>query len=163
MTDLVEVSATIAAPPESVYALVADLSRMGEWSPETTGITWLGDVNEPRPGARFRGANRNGVHRWSTICTVVNAEPGHGLSWRSSLFVRPVAMWRYVFEPDGSGGTKVTESTEEQRRAVFRALGGVASGVSDRTSHNAESMRVTLDRLKVAAETGNGGTGATST
>ena len=51
MTDLVEVSTTIAAPPESVYALVADLSRMGEWSPETTGVTWLGGAQEPRPGA----------------------------------------------------------------------------------------------------------------
>lgn len=156
MTDLVEVSTTIAAPPESVYALVADLSRMGEWSPETTGITWLGVAKEPRPGARFRGANRNGVHRWSTICTVVNAEPGRELSWRSSLFGRPVALWRYLFEPDGSGGTRVTESTEDQRGAVFRALGGVASGVNDRTSHNAQSIRVTLERLKVAAETGDG-------
>lgn len=156
MADLVEVSTTIAAPPQSVYALVADLSRMGEWSPETTGITWLGGVKEPRRGARFRGANRNGVRRWSTICTVVNAEPGRELSWQSSLFGRPVALWRYLFEPDGSGGTRVTESTEDQRGAVFRALGGVASGVSDRKSHNAQSMAVTLERLKAAAETGDG-------
>src|SRR5580700_2069302 len=152
MTDTVEVTTTIAAPPHAVYALVADLTRMGEWSPETTAVTWLGGADEPRPGARFRGANRNGLRRWSTICTVVAADPGRELAWESSLFGRPVAQWRYAFEPDGSGGTKVTETTEDQRGAVFRALGGVASGVSDRKTHNAESMRVTLERLKSAAE-----------
>jgi uncharacterized protein YndB with AHSA1/START domain len=152
MTDAVEVTTTIAAPPQTVYALIADLSRMGEWSPETTSVTWLGGATEPRLGARFRGANRNGLRRWSTICTVVAAEPGRELAWESRLFGRPVALWRYVFEPDGSGGTTVTETSEDQRRAVFRALGGVASGVSDRKTHNAETMRVTLERLKGAAE-----------
>jgi uncharacterized protein YndB with AHSA1/START domain len=152
MTDVVEVTTTIQAPPQTVYALVADLPRMGEWSPETTGVTWLGGATGPRPGARFRGANRHGVRRWNTICTVVTAEPGRELAWESRLFGRPVASWRYRFEDDGSGGTKVTETTEDQRRAVFRALGGVASGVSDRKSHNAESMRVTLERIKAAAE-----------
>ncbi len=152
VTGPVAVTTTVAAPPQAVYALVADLARMGEWSPETTGITWLGGATEPRPGARFRGANRNGLRRWNTICTVVTAEPGRELAWESRLFGRPVALWRYAFEPDGDGGTKITESTEDQRHAVFRALGGVASGVSDRETHNAESMRVTLERLKAAAE-----------
>jgi uncharacterized protein YndB with AHSA1/START domain len=152
MTDALEVTTTMGAAPDAVYALVAELSRMGEWSPETTGITWLGGATEARPGARFRGANRNGVRRWSTICTVVTAEPGRELAWESRLFGRPVALWRYTFEAEPGGGTKVTESTEDRRRAVFRALGGVASGVSDRTSHNAESMRVTLERIKAAAE-----------
>jgi uncharacterized protein YndB with AHSA1/START domain len=152
MTDAVEVTTTIAAPPQTIYALIADLTRMGEWSPETTSVTWLGGATEPRLGARFRGANRNGLRRWSTICTVVAAEPGRELAWESRLFGRPVALWRYTFESDGNGGTKVTETSEDQRRAVFRALGGVASGVSDRKTHNAESMRVTLERLKGAAE-----------
>ena len=152
MTDPVQVTTTMAAPPHAVYALVADLTRMGEWSPETTGVTWLGGADGPRPGARFRGTNRNGLRRWSTICTVLTAEPGRELAWEARLFGRPVARWRYAFEPDGRGGTKVTESCEDQRGVVFRALGGVASGVSDRKSHNAESMRVTLERLKAAAD-----------
>jgi uncharacterized protein YndB with AHSA1/START domain len=160
MSDPVTVTITIAAPTDVVYALVADLSRMGEWSPETTRITWLGGATEPRRGARFRGANRNGVHRWSTTCTVLRAEPGRELTWESRLARRPVALWRYTFEPDGNGRTRVTEMCEDRRGAVFRALGGVASGVSDRRAHNAQSMAVTLDRLRTAAErqTETGGT-----
>jgi uncharacterized protein YndB with AHSA1/START domain len=157
MSDRVEVSTTIAAPPLAVYELVADLSRMGEWSPETTGITWLGGATEPHPGTRFRGANRNGVRRWSTTCTILTAEPGRELSWESRLLGRPVARWCYSFAPDGGGGTTLTETSEDRRRAVFRALGGIASGVSDRETHNAQSMRVTLERLKTAAEGGAGG------
>jgi uncharacterized protein YndB with AHSA1/START domain len=152
VSDTVQVAETIAASADSVYSLVADLARMGEWSPETTGITWLGGATGPRPGARFRGSNRNGFRRWNTICTVVTAEPGRELTWVSRLFGRPIALWRYQFEPDGTGGTKVTETTVDQRGTVFRALGGVVSGVNDRKTHNAESMRLTLERLKVAAE-----------
>jgi hypothetical protein len=81
---------------------------------------------------------------------------GRELAWEARLFGRPVALWRYTFEPDGNGGTKVTETSEDQRHAVYRALGGLASGVSDRKNHNAQSMRVTLERLKTAAERADG-------
>ncbi len=35
-----EASVTIAAAPERVWALVTDITRMGEWSPESTGGRW---------------------------------------------------------------------------------------------------------------------------
>jgi hypothetical protein len=46
----------------------------------------------------------------------------------------------------------VTESTEDRRGVLFRVFGNTASGVSDRHTHNAETMRITLERLKAAAE-----------
>ncbi|MEP7191775.1 MAG: SRPBCC family protein, partial [Actinomycetota bacterium] len=39
MVDLRE-SLTVAAPADLVYGLVADLPRMGEWSPECERVTW---------------------------------------------------------------------------------------------------------------------------
>jgi len=148
----VQVTTAIAAPPHEVYALVADLSRMGQWSPEATGVTWLGGAQGARVGARFRGSNRNGWRRWRTTCTVVSAEPGAELSWESRSFGLPVALWRYVFSPDGAGGTVVTESTQDRRGHLVRVVGAVATGVRDRAPHNAETMRATLERLKAAAE-----------
>ncbi|HBM56923.1 MAG TPA: SRPBCC family protein, partial [Acidimicrobiaceae bacterium] len=45
MTESVSVSREMAAPPEEVWALVSDLTRMGEWSPEAKGGRWAGGVD----------------------------------------------------------------------------------------------------------------------
>ena len=36
-----EVRVHVDAPPDVVWALVADLDRMGEWSPECYRVEWL--------------------------------------------------------------------------------------------------------------------------
>ena len=61
-----EASVRVAAAPEKVYELVSDVTRMGEWSPETTSAEWIDGATGPAVGARFKGRNRNGVARWST-------------------------------------------------------------------------------------------------
>ena len=152
MSGAISVSTTVAAPPADVYALVAELGRMGEWSPEASGVRWVGGDTKPRPGARFRGNNRHGVWRWRTTCTVVTADPGRELSWWSSLFGLPVALWRYSFEPDGSGGTRLTESTQDLRGFLVRTLGPAGTGVGDRATRNRETMTVTLARIKAELE-----------
>ena len=54
----------IAASPESVYDLIADITRMGEWSPECYRCEWAGELHEPVVGARFQGHNRMGLIKW---------------------------------------------------------------------------------------------------
>ena len=39
---MIEESIDIEAPPERLYPMVSDLSRMGEWSPENRGGKWVG-------------------------------------------------------------------------------------------------------------------------
>ena len=65
---------TVRATPQEAYALVSDLPRMGELSPENTGGRWLKGATGPAVGARFKGTNRNGVRRWSTTATVEVAD-----------------------------------------------------------------------------------------
>jgi len=55
----------IAAAPGTVYALVSDLTQMGEFSPECRQVEWLGGATGPAAGARFVGHNRNGPIKWS--------------------------------------------------------------------------------------------------
>jgi uncharacterized protein YndB with AHSA1/START domain len=150
----VQVSTTVAATPEQLYAMVADLTRMSDWSPENSGNEWVGGATGANPGARFKGKNANGSRRWQTMCTIVVAEPGRELSWEVRAFGRPVAVWRYQFAPDDAGGTVVTESMDDRRGMFLRLLGNAGTGVSDRFRHNTETMRVTLERLKAAAEAG---------
>src|SRR3954464_1860742 len=149
----ITVSIDINAPAERIYALVADLPSMGKWSPEATGGKWLGGVTAAKAGARFRGKNRNGLFRWSTVCTITSAEPGRNIEWvTKAVGLLTGALWRYDFEPNSSGGTTVIESTEDRRGRLLRWTAPFTVGVKDRTARNRMAMQTTLERLKGAAE-----------
>src|SRR6202021_1396406 len=57
----------IAAPAEKVWALVSDLPRMGEWSPENAGGKWVKGATGPALGAVFEGTNKHGFRPWATM------------------------------------------------------------------------------------------------
>jgi uncharacterized protein YndB with AHSA1/START domain len=147
----VAVSHDIAAPPEQVWAMVADLTRMGEWSPETTGGSWRRGATGPTVGARFRGWNANGRHRWFTSTEVTRCEPGSCFEFEVSAVGLAVARWQYAFEPTDSG-CRVTETFTDTRGRIAKALGGPVSGVADRATHNRAGMEQTLANLAAAAE-----------
>lgn len=148
--DRVSVTATVDAPPEAVHALVSDVTRMGEWSPETVRCKWLDDDRK-----KFRGYNRKGAVRWSTNATVVRNEPGEEFSFEVAAVAGiPVARWSYRFEPSTGGGTVVTESWEDRRAPIFKKVTDLVIGVPDRASHNRKGMEETLARIKAAAEAG---------
>lgn len=147
------VSRAIAAPPERVWALIADLPRMGEWSTENTGGKWTHGSTEAVAGARFRGSNRNGWRRWSTEVTITDATPAERLGFEVHLFgVIPIAQWTYEIEPTGDGGCLVTEGWVDRRPRWFMPIGNLSTGIGDRTEHNRTTMAQTLERLAAAAE-----------
>ncbi|MDQ1688710.1 MAG: hypothetical protein QOK42_1685 [Frankiaceae bacterium] len=148
---MVEVSLDIDAPAEDVYKLVSDLPRMGEWSPQTTRVVWRGGATGPVLGAKFRGDNKHGMLRWSTFGTITAAEPGREFSFEVGFGPLPVARWSYRFESLPGGGCRVTESTEDRRGRALK-VGSKAIGMGDREAMNRETMQVTLERLKTAAE-----------
>ena len=150
-TDEVAVEERIAAPAGDVYALVSDVTRLGEWSPETTACRWLGGATGPAVGARFRGTNRSGWRRWSTTCTVREAEPGRRFSFDVDLGPVPIARWTYELADDGDG-CRVTERWSDRRAGWMVRTSPLATGVRDRVAHNREGMRATLAALRRAAE-----------
>jgi len=152
-----EASIEIQAPPDVLYRLISDVTRMGEWSPECTGGKWLGGATGPAVGARFKGTNENRFS-WSTSSRIVTADEG-----RSFIFERDrprgfgVMRWSYLLEPAPSG-TRVTESFEQVRTAPTLAIlaANLTTGVpwNDREAVNITNMQTTLKRLKEKAETG---------
>ncbi len=152
MAESVAEKAVIAAPAQRVWALVSDVTRMGEWSPETTSCRWEIGADSARVGARFRGNNRRGRRRWSTNCTVTAADPGRLFAFEVTALGMRVAEWSYALAPDG-GGCELTESMIDQRRLPMRVIGRLSTGVSDRATHNREGMLRTLAAIKQAAET----------
>jgi len=63
----------------------------------------------------------------------------------------PVSVWHFDIEATPAG-CRVTQTWTDERSALMRRSGGVATGVNDREAHNREGMRTTLQRVKTAAE-----------
>jgi hypothetical protein len=132
-----------------VYAVVSDVTRMGEWSPETYKCEWMGGATGPAVGARFKGSNRRGPLRWSTKPKVVTADPGKEFAFEVGSDVR----WTYRFAPDGAG-TAVTESFEMLRdlKWYYAVAERWLMRVDDRKADLERAMAETLARIKVAVE-----------
>lgn len=143
----------VAAPPDRVWALVSDLPRMGELSPENDGGRWVGGATGPAVGARFRGVNRQGRRRWSTSVRVTRCEPGRAFAFDVSSTGFPVSTWAYDVEPTG-GGCRVTETWTDRRSAVVVLAGRLLTGVTDREAFTATSIEQTLERVRAVAERG---------
>jgi ligand-binding SRPBCC domain-containing protein len=148
-----ERSIEIAAPSEVVWALVADVTRMGEWSPHTVRARWVEPeaAEGPAVGRRFRGTNRLPiVRRWTSTATVTACEPGRRFAFAVGDDADdPNTVWSYDFEPTGDGRTRVTERWEMRREpgvvlAYYRLIG--------QSGRLARGVEETLRRLKAAAE-----------
>jgi len=150
MATTVTVSRNIAASPESVWTLVTDLPRMGEWSPENQGGRWVGDATGPAIGAVFAGKNRNGWRRWGTRVTVVECEAPRRFVFRLRIGRLGWCDWGYDIEATGDGCC-VTESWVDGRSWLLSKVGLLVSGVGDRATHNRATMEATLDALAAAA------------
>ncbi len=148
------VSIDIAAPPERVYELVADIPRMGEWSPECRRCSWTGGATGPAVGARFKARNkgRRGP-AWFNTPAITVADPGREFAFNRNGPGIGSYTWRYVFEPTATG-TRVTESYEVERPLpkVVSWLTEKWVGSSDRDADLHEGMQTTLSRIKAAAE-----------
>jgi len=146
-----QVRTRIDAPPEVVWDLLADLERMGEWSPECYRVEWLEGATSPAtPGAQFRGHNRFGRMKWSVTCQVQTAERGKQLSWSTVEKGREMVRWTYRLEPNDSG-TDIVESFEVK---WLPPLARLAEDVlmRSRDRRREEAMKATLNRIKSVAE-----------
>jgi len=151
MTDpCVTASVHIAAGPDVVYRLVTDLPTLASLAEEAVAMEWR-KGGAVRPGAVFTGHNASGSRRWSTKCTVTDAEPGRLFAFDVSHTIFPVSRWQYDIVA-ADGGCRVTESTWDRRPGWFRKVTGRATGVTDRVAANTEHIRLTLQRLKQRAE-----------
>jgi iron-sulfur cluster repair protein YtfE (RIC family) len=138
----------VAAAPGAVYDLLADVTRMGRFSPECHRVEWLDGAGHSLPGARFRGHNRFGLARWSRECVVITADPGAEFAFRTvpERTKSDSTLWRFVLRPV-DGGTLVTQTFElSANRLVmlFERLSGRVTGTP-------AAMRQTLRQLGDAA------------
>lgn len=143
----------VDAPPDRVWALISDITKMGEYSPEVIEAEWLDGATGPTVGARYRGhvrRNENWPVLYWTTCKITECVPGEVFEFAVIMRERPVNTWRYEFRPTGDGGTDVTESFDlgdNLFTKVWHPLGGFL-----RERRNQRDMLRTLERVKTVAE-----------
>lgn len=159
----------VSASADDVYAVVSDLPRSGEWSPECQGGEWISGAPS-QVGSVFRGENLRseeivswaplvrGV--WYTECRVTKADPGRTFQWMmlSHVGENQESVWGFDIAPADGGavlthhfrmGTatagihKIVADLDEPERVKF---------VEDWTDKLADDLAATLRRIKEIIE-----------
>ncbi|MFF1697848.1 SRPBCC family protein [Streptomyces sp. NPDC058257] len=156
-------SILVEASPQSVYEQVSQPALMGRWSPENLGATVPGDQAPAGVGLVFEGHNKRGPFRWTTRCTVTEADPGkrfafrvHAIGLKRPRLRAPIATWEYRFQ-DSDGATKVTETWTDDRRSwptfVANVFDRLATGGKTFAVFQVGNIDRTLKNLKREFET----------
>lgn len=139
-------SIQIERPVADVFAAIADLERMGEWSPESGAIRWLDGATAAAIGARFAGDNEITlgpipIKRWTTESEITAFEEPHVLEFVAG----GATTWRYELT-EADGVTTVTESFAFEQVTGFRKLMYNALGARD--AQMVAGMERTLAAMK---------------
>lgn len=140
---------TIAAPPAAVWALVGDLTRMAEWSPQVASTRISGTTAE---GTRFTNRNVHGELAWITHGEVVRLEPERHLAFRIE---ENWAVWSFELEPAEDGGTVLHQhrrTPEGISPLSLELTEGYLGGLEAFTATLRTGMATTLAGIKASAE-----------
>jgi len=144
----ISVSRVIPADPLTVYDTLADITTIGQRSPETHAAKWI------TPGKKFKGYNHIGpLYRWSTVCTVTDDAPGRtfafDVAWPSKT------SWRYDLTALDDGTEVTLTMTKSQPQAAPVVAIQRMVGVHDRAEHLRNGMDLTLKRLAQQVQRAN--------
>jgi len=143
-------SIEVNQPPEVVFAAIADVTRIGEWSPECIAARWVDGATGPAVGAKFEGDNQLAIagitlKKWTTTSEVTEYVPNEVFEFKAEGYT----TWRYQLEPSGAG-TTVTESFD------YTAMSGgqqfMYETVLRRPSSMVKGIQRTLDQIKHTIE-----------
>ena len=142
----------VAAAPETLFDLVTDIGRTGEWSPICTGCWWDDPAEAGREGSWFTGRNELPHRTWETRSKVVVTDRPREFAFEvGDGFVR----WGYTFRPTAEG-TLLTESWHFLPAGIemfHRKYGEkAATEIAERTQAAHTGIPATLAALKKIAE-----------
>lgn len=145
-------SITINASAETLYDLVSDIIRTGEWSPVCTSCWWEDDATAGQVGAWFTGRNELSDRTWETRSQVVVADPGREFAWVvGGKYVR----WGYTLRAEVAG-TVLTESWDFLPEGIImfeEKYGNDAPAqIAGRTQQALDGIPKTLAAIKSIAE-----------
>lgn len=145
-------SVEVQASAETLYDLISDITRTGQWSPVCTSCWWDDEETAGKVGAWFTGRNELPHRSWETRSQVVAAERGREFAWAvGGSFVH----WGYLLTPTAAW-TTLTETWEflPAGIAMFEEKFGddASAQITDRTRQALEGIPKTLAAIKQIAE-----------
>jgi uncharacterized protein YndB with AHSA1/START domain len=148
-----DVRMVMAAPPHTLYELIADVTRMPEFSPEIVECRWLDGATGPAVGARFAARNKFTRGPSAVNKPVITAlEADRIVSWSRTEPFGGTVEWTYQFHPH-EDGTEVVESyrvIKPVTRTGWMIIGFFAS--RDRRAQLRAGMEETLQRIRATVE-----------
>ncbi len=144
-------SVHIAAPTERVWALVSDVCRMPDWSPQVDSTRLRAGFESVGLGTQFTNRNSLGDLVWTTHAEVVLFAPGRELAFRVE---ENWVIWSFTVTPDGAGSvlTQRREAPDGISDLSLELTNGFMGGVEEFTASMRAGMRLTLERIKAEAE-----------
>jgi uncharacterized protein YndB with AHSA1/START domain len=133
----VSASAVVAAPPEEVFALLANPHRHHEFDGSGTLTGAVSGPQRLQLGDRFGMRMKRGMS-YRTSNRVVEFEADRRIGWCHAAR----AIWRYELQPV-AGGTRVTETFDYSASPLRVVL-----GLSGAPRSNARAISATLRRLQ---------------
>jgi uncharacterized protein YndB with AHSA1/START domain len=146
--DVETVERVIAAPPEKIFALLADAN----WHQDFDGSGTVKAAHDDAPkrlhlGSKF-GMNMRIVMPYSMVSTVIEFDENRRIAWQPRP-AYPIAkrlaggrIWRYELEPV-PGGTRVRESWDITQESAL-----TKPAVRQARGKTREAMEKTLERLE---------------
>lgn len=141
------VEALLPAPPEAVWSVLTDPTRIGEWSSECRTGRWLDGAGAPVIGARFTGRNRVRWIGWSRACQILQVTSPQRYVFET-ISRSSSTRWTYELEPVGTA-TRVRQSFEIRR--LWKALEVLITVLIPEHVDRTDSLRADLIRLGQAA------------
>jgi uncharacterized protein YndB with AHSA1/START domain len=145
---LLQAHVDIDAPVSKIWALISDLRRMPQWSPQ---CRWMQPFGPLRQGTHTLNFNRRNRLFWPTTCTVVEVIPEQKLAFRVNT---NRSIWSYELEPKGEA-TRVIESRHaENGVSAFSnlSINAVFGGTEKFERELVDGMNASLAKIKTAAE-----------
>jgi hypothetical protein len=143
----------IDAGADLLYALVSDVTRTPQWSPEVISCAWRDGAVGPSVGARFTARNKRRWFTWSNTPVVDTADAGNEFAITRSEPGSGTIRWYYRFEPSVTGTT--VELGYQVLRPVTLALHLallVLFGVRDLRADLHQNMTTSLHKLAQIAQ-----------
>ncbi|MFD6154898.1 SRPBCC family protein [Nocardia sp. NPDC060256] len=146
-----EATIDIAAPPDRVWAVVSNLKRMPEFSPQCVRMLPLGT---PKAGTWVLNLNTDGKKYWPTTARIVRYEPNQAFAFKIN---ENRSIWSYTLEPT-EHGTRLIERRDVpngvswfSRKSINAALGGEQPFEEELV----RGMNETLGKIKTVVEAHN--------